>query len=64
MKETIRDFQGRILGYLEEKPNKDIIVRDFYGRVKGRYDAAQNVTRDFYGRIVARGNQAAMLINM
>lgn len=61
-KEIIRDFNNRIIGYVEtdEKGNKT--VRDFYNRILGYYDANLNVTRDFYNRIVARGDASVGLI--
>lgn len=61
--ETLRDWTGKIIGYIEFYPNGDKQLRDFYRVVKGRYDAKQNVTRDFYGRIVAQGDCLTMLLN-
>lgn len=61
-KEYIRDFYGRILGYIETDDKGNQLVRDFYGKILGKYDKATNTTRDFYGKILARGNQAASLI--
>lgn len=57
----VRDFYGKIIGW-EEHQGNDIIVRDFYGVVQGRYDSQMNVTRDFYGRIIAQGDAHGMLI--
>lgn len=62
MEETIRDFYGKIIGYIITKPNGDKEVRDFYRRVLGRYDKALDVTRDFYGVIVAKGDCCGMLL--
>lgn len=61
-KEILRDYYGRILGYIETDDKGNQLVRDFYGKILGRYDKATNTTRDFYGKILARGNQAASLI--
>lgn len=61
--EIIRDFYGRIIGYIQTQPNGDKIVRDFYRRILGRYNKATNTTRDFYGRIVTRGDQSSMLLH-
>lgn len=62
MRETIRDFGGRILGYVETDSNGNKTVRDFYNRILGYYDAKLNVTRDFYNRVVSRGDAAVGLI--
>ena len=61
-KDIIRDFYGRIIGYIETDNNGNKIVRDFYRRVLGRYDKKHDVTRDFYNRIIARGDQSASLL--
>jgi hypothetical protein len=63
-KTPIKDFYGKVLGYIEDLPNGDQQLRDFYMKVLGKYDKAQDVTRDFYGRVVARGNQLSMLLMM
>lgn len=60
--EVIRGFGGQIIARIETKPNGDKVVRDFYGRILGKYDHAANVTRDFQGRIVARGECLGVLI--
>ena len=61
-RETIREFSGVIIGYLEHESNGDIIVRDFSGRNLGKYEASSDTTKDFYGRILYRGNMAAALL--
>ena len=55
-KESIRDFSGKIIGFLETDKDGNQQVRDFYGRLLGFYDKATNLTRDFYGRPKTRGN--------
>jgi hypothetical protein len=60
-KETIRDFYGKIIGYIETKPNGDKVVRDFYNKILGYYYASRNVTTDFYNKIIARGDCCGML---
>ena len=62
MKETIREFGGRIIGYVETDANGNKTVRDFYNRILGYYDAKLNVTRDFYNRIISQGDTAVSLI--
>ena len=61
---SIREFSGKIIGYVDLDTTCDKIVRDFYGKILGRYDKKQNVTRDFYGKIIAYGDQAAMLLGL
>ncbi len=60
--QIVRDFTGRIVGYIETDFQGNKIVRDFYRVVLGKYDKKNNVTRDFYGRIVARGDVSSSLI--
>lgn len=62
--ETIRDFNGRIIGFIEVDSLGNKTVKDFYKRILGRYHKATNTTRDFYGRIIARGDQSSMLFSL
>ncbi len=62
-KVTIRDFTGKIIGFIETDTLGNKIVRDFYGRIVGKYDKKTDTTRDFYGRIIARGDQSPMMLN-
>jgi hypothetical protein len=59
----IKNFYGRTIGYIEELPNGDQIIKDFYMKTLGRYDKRLNVTKNFYGRTVAQGNQLSMLLS-
>ncbi len=61
MREEIKDFSGRIIGYLDHQSNGDIIAKDSSFRILGRYDKAMDVTKDFYGRILYKGNMVGML---
>ena len=63
-KEVIRAFNGKIIGSIETDTKGNKIIRDFYGKILGRYNKEQNVTRDFYGKIIARGDQSAMLLSL
>lgn len=63
-KQEIRDWTGKILGYIEEESNGDVIARAFSGLILGKYDKAFDVTRDFSGKILFKGNQAAALVTM
>lgn len=60
--EIIREFSGRIIAYIETKPNGDKVVRAFSRKILGYYYKSRNVTTDFYGRIVAQGDCCTMLI--
>ena len=62
-KTPIKNFYGKTIGYIEELPNGDQIIKDFYLKTLGRYDKKLNVTKDFYGRTVAHGNQLSMLLS-
>lgn len=61
-KEAIRDSSGKIIAWFDHQPNGDIIVREFSGKVLGRYDRQYDVTREFSGRVVARGCTPGILI--
>ena len=62
--QTLKDFSGRIIGFIETDQKGNKTIRDFYRRIKGYYDAEQDVTRDFYKRIIARGDCASMLLDV
>ena len=61
MEQTIRDFTGKIIGYIEIDNKGNKTIRNFYREILGYYDAQQDVTRDFYRRIIARGDCSGML---
>lgn len=61
-RETIRDFAGSIIGYLDHESNGDIYARSFTGKNLGHYEASSDTTKDFYGRILYRGNMAPALL--
>lgn len=60
--QIIKDFYGRIIGYIRTAPNGDQIAYDFYHVVLGYYDARQNVTRNFYRQVIAQGNVLSGLV--
>ena len=59
---TIKDWRGKIIGYIRTDRNGDKIVQDFYRKVLGRYDHRTDTTRDFSGRVIARGDACMMLL--
>lgn len=62
-KTEIRDFYGKILGYIEEDTNTgNKTAYDFYRRILGKYNKRENTTRDFYGRILAREDVTQALV--
>ena len=62
MREPIKDYYNRIIGYIETKPNGDKIGYDFYLRIVGYYEKNSNLTKDFYRRMVGRGDMLSALI--
>jgi len=61
--QTIRDFDGRIVGYITtDASTQKQTARDFYRIILGYYEPKLNITRDFGGRIIAQGNVLASLI--
>lgn len=61
-KELIKDWKGVILGSYEQDYEGRTVLRDFNGRILGRYDPKTNMTRDFYGRPVGKGNLLGTLL--
>ena len=61
-RETIREFSGVIIGYLDHESNGDITVKTFGGKILGRYRKSDDTTVDFYGKILYRGNMAPALL--
>ena len=61
---TIKDFSGKIVGFIDvdEKGNK--VVRKFNLMIVGRYDAKLDVTKDFQNRVIARGDVSGSLLYM
>ena len=62
MRKPLKDFYGRILGYLDYDYRGDGVATDFGGRILGRYTSSDDRTRDFYGRILYQGDGLSALI--
>jgi len=60
MKETIKDANGRTLGY-KKVCGSQTIVEDASGKMLGRYDKNVNKTVDSSGRAVYSGDQSSAL---
>ena len=64
-RDKVKDWTGRVIGTIEtDSATGDKTVKDFYGRVLGKYIKKLNVTKDFYGRVIAKGDQSSMLFSM
>lgn len=61
-REAIKDFYGKMLGFIETKPNGDQVITDFNGRMLGFYRAGPDHITDFNGRILGRGNLLMTLL--
>ena len=59
---AIKDFSGKIIGFIDVDDKGNKVVRKFNLMIVGRYDAKLDVTKDFQGRVVARGDASASLL--
>ena len=62
MRETIREYSGMIVGYIDHESNGDKTVRSYSGQILGYYRANDDTTRSYSGRILYRGDMAAALL--
>lgn len=60
--EVLRDWRGKIIGYIQSDERGNKVLRDFYRKILGRYDKATNMTKDFYNRKIATGDQLLILL--
>ena len=61
-KQTIRDRQNKIIGYIVTRSDGKQQVETFSGRILGYYDPKRDRTEDFGGRTVGYGNLLATLL--
>ena len=59
---VVKNFYGKILGYIKTLPNGDQEVKNFYGQILGYYKKSNNVTTDFSGKWLYQGNCLSALI--
>lgn len=59
---TIREYGGKVIGFIDEDDDGNQEARSFGGKVLGRYDKATNMTRDFGGKVLSIGNTLAALL--
>lgn len=63
-RDKVKNWQGRIIGFIDtDTVTGNKVVRDFYGKILGKYNKKLNITQDFYGRQVAKGDRVAMFLN-
>ena len=62
MEETIREWNGTVIGKIETNYNGDKTVRSWGGKILGYYDKSSNYTKDFSGRILYQGDMASALL--
>ena len=62
MKETIKDANGRTVGYKMEAGSQ-LIVQDATGATVGRYDGNVKKTFDKAGRALYSGDQTSALLS-
>jgi YD repeat-containing protein len=56
MREYLRDYAGRLVGWREDGPSQRINGRDSAGRLVGWFDSNRNETRDANGRLIGQGD--------
>jgi len=61
-KVPIKTFSGRILGFIEYKPNGDQELKNYSGMILGTFNATRNITQNYSGNILAYGNTLSMLL--
>ena len=62
MKTPIKDFYGKILGFVDEDTQGNKKITDFYGKIVAKYNKATNKTTDFYGHIIGQGDMGVSLL--
>jgi len=61
-RESVKDWMGRILGWVDTNSDGNQIAYNFGLRVLAKYDAQRNITTDFAGRKLSEGNTAIAYI--
>lgn len=60
--ETLYDANHRVIGYVSENIQGNVIGRDRNNRLVGVYNARAKITRNMSGKIVGYGNLLSALI--
>lgn len=61
-KSAIKNFAGKILGYISEDKNGNQRCTTFAGKILGYYDSSRDVTLTYAGKLVARGNSVVSFL--
>ena len=62
-RDKVKNWQGKIIGFIDtDTATGNKVVRDFYGRILGKYNKKLNITQDFYGRQVAKGDRLSIFL--
>lgn len=61
-REELRGESNRLLGWVEQRTDGVMEVRDGAGKLKGFYDPRSNETRDASGKRLGKGNLLAILL--
>ena len=64
MREPIKTYTGKVLGYIETRSNGDKVATTFTGKILGYYRANIDATTDFTGTVLSRGDITSSLIYM
>lgn len=59
---VIREFGGKIIGYIYVDEKGDKTVKNYSGKILGYYYADRNVTTNFSGKILAQGDISSALL--
>lgn len=62
MRETIRNFQGQIIGFIDTDSSGNKTIRNFGGQILGFYKADRNCTTNFGGQILYFGDMSSSLL--
>lgn len=60
--EPVKDWSGKVLGFVETDKKGNQIVKNFGGKVLARYNAEKDWTTDYAGKLLSRGNTAISYI--
>ena len=63
VEDTIKNYYGKILGYIEtDSVTGNKVAYDFYRKILGRYNKREDCTKNFYGKVLSRGDTTIALV--